>query len=158
MTERTDTEENRYAEDIMALRSGISAFESKQFVRAHQLLSPLAEVGNPDAQYRLAIMDQNGLGQVVNQKKAAHWMRSAAEQGFDLAQHGLGFMYLQGECVEQDDAQAAHWFTLAAEQDLAGAQTILGDLYKEGRGVKKDLEQAKHWYSKAGFEMEELVS
>jgi uncharacterized protein len=156
MIERNDTEKDLSAEEIMALRSGISAFESKQFVRAHQLLSPLAQAGHPDAQYRLAIMDQNGLGQVVNEKSAFHWMRSAAEQGFDLAQHGLGFMYLQGECVEQDDAQAVHWFTLAAEQGLAGAQTILADLYKTGRGVEKDLEQAKQWYKKAGFEMEEL--
>jgi TPR repeat protein len=152
------TENNISAEDTMALTSGISAFESKQFVRAYELLFPLAEKGNTEALYRLAIMTQNGLGMVANKEKALAWMQSAAEQGFDLAQHGLGFMYLQGECVEQDDAQAAHWFTLAAEQDLAGAQTILGDLYKEGRGVKKDLEQAKQWYTKAGFEMEELVS
>ncbi|HEC83660.1 MAG TPA: sel1 repeat family protein, partial [Thioploca sp.] len=136
MSERTSTE-NMLAEDIMALRSGIAAFETKQFVRAHQLLLPLAEVGNPDAQYRLAIMAQNGLGMVVNQKEAVQRMRAAAEQGFDLAQHGLGFMYMQGECVEQDDAQAAIWFRLAADQGLSGAQVILGDLYKEGRGVEK---------------------
>jgi hypothetical protein len=96
-------------------------------------------------------MAQNGLGMVVNQKEAEHWMRVAAEQGFDLAQHGLGFMYMQGECVKQDDASAAHWFRLAAEQGLAGAQVILGDLYKEGRGVEKDLEEAQRWYAKAGF-------
>ncbi|RKZ91916.1 MAG: hypothetical protein DRR19_05850 [Candidatus Parabeggiatoa sp. nov. 1] len=101
MAERTSTE-NLLAEDMMALRSGIAAFETKQFVRAYQLLSPLAKAGNLDAQYRLAIMAQNGLGMVANQKEAEHWMRVAAEQGFDLAQHGLGFMYMQGECVKQD--------------------------------------------------------
>jgi len=148
------TTENMLAEDIMTLRSGIAAFETKQFVRAYQLLLPLAEAGNIDAQYRLAIMAQNGLGMVVNQNDAVRWMRGAAEQGFDLAQHGLGFMYMQGECVEQDDVQAAHWFRLAAEQGLSGAQITLGDFYKEGRGVKKDLEEAKRWYAKAGFEME----
>jgi TPR repeat protein len=152
MPERTSTE-NMVAEDLMALRSGIAAFETKQFVRAYQLLLPLAEAGHPDAQYRLAIMAQNGLGMVVNQKEAVRWMRSAAEQGFDLAQHGLGFMYMQGECVEQDDAQAAHWFRLSAEQGLSGAQITLAELYKEGRGVEKDLEEAKRWYAKAGFEM-----
>ncbi|EDN68562.1 Sel1-like repeat [Beggiatoa sp. PS] len=154
MPERTDTEKNMSAEDTMTLRSGIAAFETKQFVRAYQLLSPLAEVGNLEAQYRLAIMAQNGLGMVVNQKMAVGWMQAAAEQGFDLAQHGLGFMYMQGECVEKDEAKAVHWFRLAAEQDLAGAQVILGDLYKEGRGVKQDLDEAKRWYAKAGFENE----
>ncbi|MEN8215414.1 MAG: tetratricopeptide repeat protein [Pseudomonadota bacterium] len=144
------TEKNLSAEDRMTLRSGIAAFESKQFARAHQLLYPLAEADNsPEAQYRLAIMAQNGLGMVVNQKEAERWMRAAAEQGFDLAQHGLGFMYMQGECVEPDDIQALHWFRLAAEQGLAGAQATLGSLYEEGRGVEKDLEEAKRWYAKA---------
>ena len=150
MTENANTE-NMSAEDIMALRSGIAAFETKQFVRAHQLLAPLAQEGHPDAQYRLAIMAQNGLGMVVNQKEAIHWMRTAAEQGFDLAQHGLGFMYMQGECVEQDDTQAVYWFRLAAEQDLAGAQAALGNLYEQGRGVEKNMDEAKRWYAKAGF-------
>jgi len=150
MPEKLNTE-NMSAEDIMALQSGIAAFETKQFVRAHQLLSPLAQAGHPEAQYRLAIMAQNGLGMVVNQKQAVHWMRTAAEQGFDLAQHGLGFMYMEGECVEQNDTQAIHWFRLAAEQGLAGAQATLGNLYEQGRGVEKDLEEAKRWYAKAGF-------
>ncbi|KHD06966.2 Sel1 domain protein repeat-containing protein [Candidatus Thiomargarita nelsonii] len=148
MPEKPNTE-NLSAEDIMTLQSGIAAFETKQFVRAHELLSALS--GHPEAQYRLAIMAQNGLGMVVNEKNAAHWMRTAAEQGFDLAQHGLGFMYMEGECVEQNYSQAIHWFSLAAEQGLAGAQTTLGNLYEQGRGVEKDLDEAKRWYAKAGF-------
>lgn len=150
MTEKEGID-NLSAEDIMALQSGIAAFETKQFVRAYQLLSPLATAGNPEAQYRLAIMAQNGLGQVVNQEGALRWMQAAAEQDFDLAQHGLGFMYMEGDCVKQDDAQALHWFRLAAEQGLAGAQAALGRMYEEGRGVEKDLEEAKRWYAKAGF-------
>jgi len=150
MTKPNNTEKQS-AENLMALQSGISAFETKQFVRAYQLLYPLAEQGNVEAQYRLAIMAQNGLGMVVNTKEAERWMRAAAETGFDLAQHGLGFMYLQGECVEQDYAQAIKWFSLAAEQGLAGAQTTLGNMYEEGHGVEKDLDEAKRWYAKAGF-------
>jgi len=150
MTNMT-TENNISAEDTMALTSGISAFESKQFVRAYELLFPLAEKGNTEALYRLAIMTQNGLGMVANKEKALAWMQSAAEQGFDLAQHGLGFMYMEGECVEQDYAQAIHWFKLASEQGLAGAQATLGNMYQEGLGVEADLDEAKRWFAKAGF-------
>ena len=145
------TENNISAEDTMALTSGISAFESKQFVRAYELLFPLAEKGNADSLYRLAIMTQNGLGMVANKEKALAWMQSAAEQGFDLAQHGLAFMYMEGECVEQDYAQAIHWFKLASEQGLAGAQATLGNMYQEGLGVEVDLDEAKRWFAKAGF-------
>ncbi len=152
MTEQSEMEKKQFDENLMALESGIAAFETKEFTRAYQLLFPLAEEsGNFQAQYRLAIMAQNGLGQVVNKKAAERWMRTAAEQGFDLAQHGFGFMYMEGECVEQDDAQAVHWFRLAAEQGLIGAQTTLAQLYEQGRGVEKDLEEAKRWYAKAGF-------
>ncbi|MEK7696892.1 MAG: sel1 repeat family protein, partial [Pseudomonadota bacterium] len=71
----------------MNLTSGVSAFESKHFAKAMTLLSPLAANGNPDAQYRLAVMFQNGLGHVKNAAEAYKWMRAAAEQGHALAQH-----------------------------------------------------------------------
>jgi len=83
----------------MTIESGISAFEAKHFTKAHQLLSPLAQEGNSDAQYRVAIMQQNGLGVVKNCTSAFKYMQASAEQGHALAQHGLGFMYLQGECA-----------------------------------------------------------
>jgi len=73
----------------MELSSGIAAFEAKEFSRAMQLLMPLAESGEPQAQYRVAIMAQVGLGMVKNCAIAVKWMRAAAEQGFALAQHGL---------------------------------------------------------------------
>ena len=66
------------------LSSGIAAFEAKHFSRAMQLLQPLAERGNPEAQHRVAIMYQNGLGVVPNPRAAYQWMHSAAEQGHPL--------------------------------------------------------------------------
>ncbi|MCK5877742.1 MAG: sel1 repeat family protein [Candidatus Marithrix sp.] len=138
-------------DEDLSLSSGISAFESKHFPIAYDLLLPLAEAGHPDAQYRLAIMAQAGLGMVVNKNSAVKWMQASAKQGFGVAQHGLGFMYMDGDCVEQDYRQAVHWFKLAAEQGLAGAQVTLGNLYKEGQGVEQDLEEAKRWFAMAGF-------
>ncbi len=136
--------------------SGLAAFEAKHFGRAMVLLSPLAENGNADAQHRLAIMYQNGLGITANEERAAKWMRAAAEQGHALAQHGLGFMYLEGECLERDGAQAAKWFLKAADQGLAGSQTTLALMYAEGRGVDKDPEEARRLYKLAGFDDAEL--
>ena len=61
-----DLRENR----AMELESGIAAFETKNFAHATKLLSPIAEEGNPDAMYRMAIMLQNGLGCLANEDKA----------------------------------------------------------------------------------------
>ena len=87
--------------DIVEFNSAMSAFESKHFSTAIQLLSPFAEKGNPEAQHRCAIMFQNGLGVAVNEVKALEYMTAAAEQGHRVAQHGLGFMYMDCECAEQ---------------------------------------------------------
>ena len=113
----------------MELGSGIAAFETRQFARATGLLSPLADAGEPEAQYRMAIMAQNGLGMTANPELAFRYMTAAAEAGISLAQHGLGFMYMEGECAPKDPAQAAHWFRLAADQGLAGSQTTLAMMY-----------------------------
>jgi TPR repeat protein len=50
--------------------SAMAAFEAKHFSRAMQLFSPLAEQGDAEAQHRIAIMYQNGLGVVQNKDRA----------------------------------------------------------------------------------------
>lgn len=151
----TDTHE--YMDRELLLSSGIAAFEAKHFVKAYQLLQSLADSGHPEAQFRLAIMYQNGLGMVANAEKAAGYMRAAAEQGHPLAQHGLGFMYMQGECLPKDSAQAVHWLRLAAEQGLAGSLTTLAMMYQHGDGVPQDLEEARRLYERAGFDPKEFL-
>ncbi len=73
-------------------KHGVAAFEAKNFSQAMQSES-LAEAGDADAQHRVAIMCQNGLGVVRNDARAFGMMKAAAEQGYAIAQHGLGFMY-----------------------------------------------------------------
>ncbi|SDX80656.1 hypothetical protein SAMN05421644_11423 [Allochromatium warmingii] len=134
------------------LASGIAAFESKQFSRAVGLLGPLAERGVIDAQYRMAIMAQNGLGMLPNPLLAYSYMKSAAKAGFGLAQHGLAFMYMEGECTDKNPTKAVEWFKRAAEQGLIGSLTTLAMLYEQGRGVTQDLDEAKRLYKLAGFD------
>jgi len=96
MSEQTDDEG-------MQLSSGIAAFEAKEFRRAWQLLQPLADEGEPDAQYRCAIMLQNGLGVIARPKVAIQIMQSAADQQHALALHSLGIMFLFGEGFNPDE-------------------------------------------------------
>ena len=135
----------------MDLASGIAAFEAKEFRRAMQLLSPLAERGDPEAQFRVAVMYQNGLGVVRNEPNAVYWMRTAAEQAHGLAQHAMGVMYLYGECVGKNETAAAGWFSRAAEQKLAGALAALAMMHEQGLGVEKDPARAQELYELAGF-------
>ncbi len=136
----------------MALGSGIAAFESKQFSRATGLLAPLAECGNVDAQYRMAIMAQNGLGMLPNPLLAFSYMKAAATAGLSVAQHGLAFMYMQGECTDKNPRKAIEWFRRAADQGLIGSLTTLAMMYEQGLGVEKNLEEANRLYRLAGFD------
>lgn len=136
----------------MNLASGIAAFEAKEFRRSLQLLQPLAEGGDAEAQYRLAVQYQAGLGVVQNPLQAYHWMREAAEQGHGLALHGLGIMYLYGECVEKDPCEAAVWLQRAADQGFAGSMAALAGMYEQGLGVERDPAKAKELYAAAGFD------
>jgi TPR repeat protein len=135
----------------MDLASGIAAFEAKEFRRSLQLLQPLAESGNSDAQYRLAVQYQAGLGVVQNELQAYHWMRKAAEQDHGLALHGLGIMYLYGECVKKNEREAAAWLKRAARQGLAGSMATLASMYEQGLGVDRDVAKAKDLYEAAGL-------
>ncbi len=138
--------------DEINLASGIAAFEAKNFALAMPLLGGLAEKGNPDAQYRLGIMYQNGLGLVRNELMAMKWMTAAAKQGFAYAQHGIGFMYLEGDCVNKNPEKAAQWFHKAAEQGLAGSQTTLALMYEQGNGVEQNQDEAKRLYKLADYD------
>ena len=118
--------------DDVDLASGVAAFEAKEFRRAFQLLAPLAARGEAEAQYRVAIMSQSGLGGVVNEGLAFSSMRDAALQGHGLAQHGLAVMYLYGECVARDEPEAAAWFRRAVEQGLPGSDDDSGNDVRAG--------------------------
>ena len=136
----------------MDFASGMAAFEAKHFSRAMQLLSPVAEQGDMQAQHLVAIMYQNGLGVAQSDLAAYKWMHDSAQQGYGLAQHGLGFMYLEGECVERNPAKAVEWFRKAADQGLQGSLTTLAMMYEQGNGVEQDAEEAKRLYKLAGFD------
>jgi uncharacterized protein len=137
--------------EIMDLNSGLKALEDKHFVRAVQLLSPLAEKGEPEAQHRMAVMYQNGLGIHRNESAAALWMKMSADQDYELAWHGMGFMYMEGEGVEKNPAEAEKWFKKGIEAGLIGSMTTLAMMYKEGNGVGQNLEEAERLMKMAGF-------
>jgi len=158
MSSTDQTPENKASENQdQNLASGIAAFEGKHFNTAYPLLKPLAENGNVEAQYRMAIMCQNGLGMVVNEVMAFNYMHNAATQDHPLAQHGLGVMYMMGECTEQNSEKAVSWFNKAIDQGMSGSLTTLAMMYKDGNGVEKDETKARELFAKAGFDPDEFM-
>jgi hypothetical protein len=129
-----------------------SAYEKGDYVTASKELKPLAEEGDPGAQYNLGLMCRDGQGVQKDDFEAVKWFRKAADQGFAQAQYSLALMYRDGLGVRQDDAEQAKWCCMAAEQGYADAQHQMGTGYAVGRGVPQDLVKAHMWFDLAAIQ------
>ena len=119
--------------------------EDGQPKEAIPILLKLAEVDFPPAQYLLGSMYFRGEGVEKDEKKAFHWISSAAYYGFAEAQNSLGLMYDEGWGVRKNDETAAHWYFQAANQGLTKAQVNIGMMFCLGEGARKDMVQCARW-------------
>lgn len=126
--------------------AGLVAYEQGDDATALREWTPLAERGIPEAQFKLGLLYDQGLGVAHNVTDTLQWYRRAAEQGYAAAQYNLGIHYLLGKGVAQDDAEAARWLSQAAEQGIPLAQFQLGLLFSQGRGVPRNQAIAVRWF------------
>ena len=137
------------AQPLADYEAGRRAYSTGDLEQAFTLWLPLAEAGDPRAQFRIGLMYDQGAGVRKSDLLAADWFRRAAEGGIVEAQFNLGNAYKHGRGVPADEAEAAYWWSLAAEQNFASAQVNLGTQYLYGLGVKRDLQKALLWYQRA---------
>ncbi|MCC6193982.1 MAG: sel1 repeat family protein [Burkholderiales bacterium] len=137
------------ASAVAGLEEGLSALARRDYEAARKELLPLAERGNPEAQYRIGRMHEFGAGFPASKAQGIEWYRKAATGGNSSAQQELGVLYSNGDGVPKDEAQAVTWFQKAAAQDNATAQFNLGLMFAKGAGVKRDAAQALSWFRKA---------
>jgi TPR repeat protein len=150
---------------------GVAAYHKSDYATSLRLWRPLAEQGDPSAQFNLGLLYDDGSGVPQDYAEAAKWYRLAAEQGLVAAKENLGVLYDTGRGVPKDFAEAARWWREAAEQGDAKAQVRLGDRYgretcrvmadnpastKESirkclteQGVPQDYGEAVKWYRMA---------
>jgi TPR repeat protein len=108
-----------------------NAYEKKDYKTARELWLPLAEQGEPKAQFFLGFMQDMGFGVPENDKIAVKWYQLAAEQGDSRAQLFTGFMYDFGQGVLEDDQKAVKWYQLASEQGFKQAKINIYKLAKK---------------------------
>ncbi len=69
------------ATGALSLRQGIESFRLQDYRSAFIRLKPLAEKGQPDAQYAVGYMYYYGQGVVEDRDKAWFWIHMAAKLG-----------------------------------------------------------------------------
>ena len=107
-------------EDHPELQKAIAALREGEFERSFDIVSRQAREGTSVAQHFLGWLYHKGIGTAQDDKQAAIWWRTAAEQGLPEAQQGLGWAYANGKGVEEDPQEAYRWYRRAA---AAGDET-----------------------------------
>lgn len=83
---------------------------SEKSDRLFRQTKELAEQGDAQAQFDLAVLYETGDGILQSYKEAAKWFQKAAEQGVFEAQYNLAKMYEEGRGVEQNYQEAKKWY------------------------------------------------
>ncbi len=78
------------------MRSASEALRRGQWELARQILAPLAEAENADAQYALGTLYANGDGVAPNMARAEQLWRQAAQKGHARAREQLAFLRAMG--------------------------------------------------------------
>jgi TPR repeat protein len=92
------------------------------FGDAAALLKPLADRGDPGAQFRLSQLYLEGRGVAQDPKEGLRLLEGAAEKGHRDARLALGGMYAAGRGVRQNANVAYIWYGAAACAGAARAQ------------------------------------
>jgi uncharacterized protein len=94
-------------------KEGLNFFLNKDYANAEKFFRKAAQQGDPEAQFCLGDMYNNGYGVAKDERKAVALFRKSAEQRFAPSQINLGIMYSQGTGVEQDLIEAFMWLSIA---------------------------------------------
>lgn len=98
---------------------------------ALEIWRKLAEKGNAEAQFNIALLYIDGCGTSQNSFLAAQHLK----QGYSLAQVELGNLYLAGDGVEENHDKAISWFRKAVQQGDPIGTHNLGTTYCNGLGI-----------------------
>jgi hypothetical protein len=147
------------------LEDAISAIENKDYKKAHELLQPLVDEGNAEAQTHLGVMYVNGQGVEKDLDKGLSWIMKAATQGDETAKriafklhldivnqgdatvmYNCGYMCLNGWGGEHDANDCLRWLENAGKIGHEKSSRMLANIYTEGLyGITPDEEKATYW-------------
>jgi TPR repeat protein len=159
---KTETEWKNYFNRLEAGKDAQSAFLLGTYYAAgHPVLSKgkpnhatafrkyqeAAELGHPEAQYRLGYCFEHKLGvRRASLDTAFKWYLLAADQEVPEAQLRVGELFYQEQGAYYDKEKAYLYLSKAAERGIPDAQRMLGDCFKLGWGTLRNDVMALKWY------------
>lgn len=120
------------------VKAGVDAWQAGNYNGAIREWLPLAEAGDPDAQFNMGQAYKLGRGVPSDLKLAQSWYEKAARQGHEQAQANLGLILFQNG----DRTGAMPWIQKAADAGDPRAQYVFGTALFNGDLVTKDWTRA----------------
>ncbi|KZL76110.1 hypothetical protein CT0861_09757 [Colletotrichum tofieldiae] len=124
----------------------------KDEVYAAELFTAAAELGHPEANFRMGEAYEHGkLNCPRDPALSVHFYTGAAERGHAGAMMGLCAWYMVGAepILEKDEEEAYEWARRSAEMGYVKAQYAVGYFTEMGIGCRRDILEANVWYVKA---------
>jgi len=128
-----------------SVRAGVDAWQQGNHEEAVRQWRPLADRGDPDAQYNLAQAYKLGRGVPLNMTLAEQWYERAARQGHEQAGANLGLILFQNGRRRE----AMPYIERAAIAGDPRAQYVLGTALFNGDVVAQDRARAYAMMSRA---------
>ncbi len=144
-----------YADDF---QDALVAYQKQDYKVAIEKFIPLAEKGNPKAQFILGVLyvwddkreDYYNEGHKdMDDEKAVKWFKLAANQGNVFAQHNLGVMYESRPYIQPKQYERREWFRPNLEEGDTVEMILLEPYYLQGMGIQRDHYKAVKWYELA---------
>jgi TPR repeat protein len=139
-SEITAQQKSDPTQDRLAIVSHIAGLTHNDL----ELLSSEARSGNPEAQYWLAMVYEEGRLVPWDIPQFENWLVKSAEQGFVRSEEALGRVL-----KDRDRPASERWLLRAAEQGDPEAQFWLGAAYEENWYGTTDNQVAAKWFEKA---------
>jgi hypothetical protein len=128
------------------LEDGEAAYNKKEYHTAVDIFRKLAGRGNPQAQFYLGYMHEEGQGVDQDAQQALRLYKKAGVEGHVGALNNLAAMYVRGDDIKKDHEEAVRLYKHAVEKGSAVAQENLGDLYRVGSRIEQDYSEAARLY------------
>jgi cell division septation protein DedD len=128
-----------------SVKSGIEAWQRQDYADAVKIWRPLAESGDPDAQFNLAQAYRLGRGMPTNLAAAQTWLERSAQQGNVDAETTLGLLLFQSG----NRAAGLRWLKAAAEQNDPPAMLVYGTALFNGDTVTQNSSLGFAYVSRA---------
>lgn len=120
------------------VKSGVDAWSQGDYNKAVAEWRPLANAGDPDAQFNLGQAYKLGRGVPADSAAALDWFRKAAAQGHFRAEDNYGLLLFQ----QGQRAEAMSYIQKSAARGEPRAQYILGTALFNGEFAGKDWVRA----------------